>query len=111
MSREKKPGMESVKIGGLTYTVKKVSDLQGKEGDWGRIQYKTQEITLDDSLKEQLEDQTLIHEITHGILVEAGYSDHAEEQADRIGKILYKVLPDNDFSQLVRGGSNGQSIH
>lgn len=58
MSREKKPGMESVKIGGLAYTVKKVSDLQGKEGDWGRIQYKTQEITLDDSLKEQLEDQT-----------------------------------------------------
>lgn len=107
MSREKKPGMESVKIGGLTYTVKKVSDLQGKEGDWGHIQYKTQEITLDDSLKEQLEDQTLIHEITHGILVEAGYNDHEEEQADRIGKILYQVLTDNDFSWLWKGGSNG----
>lgn len=107
MSREKKPGMESVKIGGLTYTVKKVSDLQGKEGDWGRIQYKTQEITLDDSLKEQLEDQTLIHEITHGILVEAGYVEHEEEQADRIGKILYQVLTDNDFSWLWKGGSNG----
>ena len=107
MSREKKPGMESVKIGGLTYTVKKVSDLQGKEGDWGRIQYKTQEITLDDSLKEQIEDQTLIHEITHGILVEAGYVEHEEEQADRIGKILYQVLTDNDFSWLWKGGSNG----
>ena len=107
MSREKKPGMESVKIGGPTYTVKKVSDLQGKEGDWGRIQYKTQEITLDDSLKEQLEDQTLIHEITHGILVEAGYVEHEEEQADRIGKILYQVLTDNDFSWLWKGGSNG----
>ena len=107
MSREKKPGMESVKIGGLTYTVKKVSDLQGKEGDWGRIQYKTQEITLDDSLKEQLEDQTLIHEITHGILVEAGYVEHEEEQADRIGKILYQVLTDNDFSWLWKGGYNG----
>ncbi|HFU3863174.1 TPA: hypothetical protein ACGO5U_001216 [Streptococcus suis] len=107
MNRDKKPGMESVKIGGLTYTVKKVSDLQGKEGDWGRIQYKTQEITLDDSLKEQLEDQTLIHEITHGILVEAGYVEHEEEQADRIGKILYQVLTDNDFSWLWKGGSNG----
>ena len=107
MSREKKHGMESVKIGGLTYTVKKVSDLQGKEGDWGRIQYKTQEITLDDSLKEKLEDQTLIHEITHGILVEAGYVEHEEEQADRIGKILYQVLTDNDFSWLWKGGSNG----
>ena len=110
MSREKKPGMESVKIGGLTYTVKKVSDLQGKEGDWGRIQYKTQEITLDDSLKEQLEDQTLIHEIAHGILVEAGYNDHAEEQADRIGKILYQVLTDNDFSWLHKGEKHGEIV-
>ena len=44
--------------------------------------------------------QTLIHEITHGILVEAGYINHEEEQADRIGKILYQVLVDNDFSWL-----------
>jgi phage protein len=104
MNREKKPGMESVKIGGLTYDVKKSSDLQGKNGNWGQIQYKTQEIMLDDSLKEQVEDQTLIHEITHGILVEAGYNDHEEDLADRVGKVLYQVLTDNDFSWLYKGG-------
>lgn len=104
MNREKKPGMESVKIGGLTYTVKKTHDLQGKNGNWGQIQYKNQEIVLDDSLSEQLEDQTLIHEITHGILVEAGYVDHEEEQVDRIGKVLYQVLTDNDFSFMWKGG-------
>ena len=111
MNRDKKPGMETVKIGGLVYEVSKESDLQGKTEDWGRIEYKTGKIVLDDSQSRQIEDQTLIHELTHGILVEAGYADHEEEQADRIGKILYQVLTDNDFSWLWKGGANGQSIY
>ncbi|MCB2829755.1 hypothetical protein K3N62_06950 [Streptococcus dysgalactiae subsp. dysgalactiae] len=106
MDRNKKPGMENIKIGGLTYSVEKTSDLQGKDGNWGLIHYKTQQIKLDDSLTEQLEDQTLIHEMTHGILVEAGYTDHNEDQATRIGLILYQVLRDNDFSWLYKGESN-----
>lgn len=107
MNRDKKPGMETVKIGGLIYEVSKESDLQGKTEEWGHIEYKTGKIVLDDSQSQQIEDQTLIHEITHGILVEAGYAQHEEEQADRIGKILYQVLTDNDFSWLWKGGTNG----
>ncbi len=107
MNRDKKPGMETVKIGGIVYEVSKEPDLQGKSDEWGHIEYKNGKIVLDDSLPEQLEDQTLIHEITHGILVEAGYGQHEEEEADRIGKILYQVLTDNDFSWLWKGGSNG----
>ncbi|MCO8228358.1 hypothetical protein [Streptococcus suis] len=73
----------------------------------GHIEYKTGKIVLDDSASQQIEDQTLIHEIAHGMLVEAGYVQHEEEQADRIGKILYQVLTDNDFSWLWKGGTNG----
>lgn len=102
MNREKKPSMETVKIGGITYTVSKEPDLQGKTGEWGHIEYKTGKIILDDSISKQIENRTLIHEITHGILVEAGYMEHEEELADRIGKILYQVLTDNDFSWLLR---------
>lgn len=107
MNRDKKPGMETVKIGGLVYEVSKESDLQGKTEEWGHIEYKKGKIVLDDSQSQQIEDQTLIHEITHGILVESGYVNHEEEQADRIGKILYQVLTDNDFSWLWKGGKNG----
>ncbi|MDG3136717.1 hypothetical protein [Streptococcus suis] len=107
MNRNKKPGMETVKIGGLTYAVTKKSDLQGTNGNWGQIQYKKLEISLDDSLPEQLEDQTLIHEIVHGILAEAGYTNHEQDQANRIGLVLYQVLTDNDFSWLWKGGTNG----
>ena len=100
MNRDNKPNMDKVKIGGIVYEIEKITDLQGKTGEWGHIEYKTCRIVLDDSASQQIEDQTLIHEITHGILVEAGYINHEEEQADRIGKILYQVLVDNDFSWL-----------
>ncbi|HFI0120279.1 TPA: hypothetical protein ACGPB3_000353 [Streptococcus suis] len=109
MNRDKKPGMETVKIGGIVYEVSKKPDLQGKSGEWGHIEYKTGKIVLDDSTSQQIEDQTLIHEITHGILIEAGYVQHEEEQADRIGKILYQVLTDNDFGWLWKGGNYEQA--
>lgn len=102
MNRDNKPNMDKVKIGGIVYEIEKITDLQGKTGEWGHIEYKTCRIALDDSASQQIEDQTLIHEITHGVLVEAGYINHEEEQADRIGKILYQVLVDNDFSWLKK---------
>lgn len=33
MNRDKKPGMETVKIGGIVYEVSKKPDLQGKYGN------------------------------------------------------------------------------
>lgn len=38
MNRDKKPGMETVKIGGIVYEVSKKPDLQGKTGEWGHIE-------------------------------------------------------------------------
>lgn len=90
--------MDKVKIGGLVYKIKKVKDLQGKDGKWGQIVYKTAKIELDNNCDKQVYNQTLIHEITHGILLESGYDDHEEEMANRIGLVLYQVLKDNDFS-------------
>lgn len=90
----------TIKIGGLIYKVEQTKDLQGKDGDWGNISYKETTIHLDDNLTNQLTNQTLIHEITHGVLEEAGYEEQEEEMANRIGKVLYQVLLDNDFSFL-----------
>ena len=92
--------MDKVKIGGIVYEIEKITDLQGKTGEWGHIEYKTCRIVPDDSASQQIEDQTLIHEITHGILVESGYINHEEEQADRIGKFFIRFWLINDFSWL-----------
>ena len=40
----------------------------------------------------------LAHELAHGILFEAGYEGHDEEQANRLGKVLAMLLRDNDFT-------------
>lgn len=53
MNRDKKPGMETVKIGGIVYEVSKKPDLQGKSGEWGHIEYKTGKIVLDYTQKEK----------------------------------------------------------
>ncbi|CZR02356.1 hypothetical protein [Trichococcus collinsii] len=95
----------TIKIGGLLYGVEITKDLQGKEGNWGHIAYKETKIRIDDNLNPQLTNQTLIHEMTHGILMEAGYSEHEEEMADRIGKVLYQVLKDNDFIFIQEGAT------
>ncbi|QBX27358.1 hypothetical protein [Streptococcus parauberis] len=94
--------MKNVKIGGLTYEIVKVNDLAIKEDVIGRIKYYEAKIELEKWLSKQVEEQTLVHEILHGCFKEAGYDDQ-EEVIDRVGKVLYQVLKDNDFS-FVRGG-------
>ena len=44
MNRDKKPGMETVKIGGLVYEVSKESDLQGKTEDWDVLSIKLERL-------------------------------------------------------------------
>ena len=37
MNRDNKPNMDKVKIGGIVYEIEKITDLQGKTGEWGHI--------------------------------------------------------------------------
>lgn len=53
MNRNNKPNMYKVKIGGIVYEIEKITDLQGKTGEWGHIEYKTCRIVLDDSASQQ----------------------------------------------------------
>lgn len=88
----------TVKVGGVTYDVEIVDDLHGSDGEWGCIKYKRALIQLDSGLEQQIHNQTFVHEMTHAMLVEAGYSDHEEDMANRLGLVLYQVLKDNDLS-------------
>lgn len=94
---------KTIKIGGLIYEIEKVEDLDRfelSEGLIGMIYYQETKIRIDEKLPKQLLDSTLIHELTHGILNEAGYSEQDEQMVDRVGRVLYQVLKDNDFSFL-----------
>lgn len=91
--------MDKVKIGGIDYSIEIKNDLVGETGNWGETNLKKTTIALDSNMSKQRTDQTLVHEIVHGIFEEAGF-EQDEDKVNRLGIVLYQVLKDNDFSFL-----------
>ncbi|VTS14108.1 phage protein [Streptococcus pseudoporcinus] len=91
--------MNDVKIGGIVYQIEVKNDLAGEAGNWGETNLKKTTIALDSNMSKQRTDQTLVHEIVHGIFEEAGF-EQDEDKVNRLGIVLYQVLKDNDFSFL-----------
>ena len=94
--------MDKVKIGGIVYPIEIVNDFTGETGDWGQTNFKKSKITIDSNLDKQRLNQTLVHEIIHGLFFEAGIEDD-EDTVNRLGIVLHQVLTDNDFSFLRKG--------
>lgn len=88
---------KTIRVGANDYEIKREKGLSSSEAVWGRIVYGTTTISLDESLSGSLLRDTLAHELAHAILYEAGYEDHDEEQANRIGKVVTMLLRDNNF--------------
>lgn len=91
--------MDKVKIGGIDYSIEIKEDLVGHTGNWGETNLKKTTIALDSNMSKQRTNQTLVHEIVHGIFEEAGF-EQDEDKVNRLGIVLYQVLKDNDFSFL-----------
>ena len=91
--------MNKVKIGGIIYPIEIKEDFTGETGDWGQTNFKKSKISIDSNLDEQRKNQTLVHEIVHGLFMEAGIKDD-EDTVNRLGIVLHQVLTDNDFSFL-----------
>lgn len=90
----------SIRVGSNDYKVDVVSGLSSADALWGRIAYADTSIKVEESLSPSMARDVLVHEMTHAIIYEAGYEDHEEEQANRIGKILSALLRDNDMTFL-----------
>ena len=94
--------LDKLKVGGLTYDVE-FKELEAEEGvqlGWCKRTQTLIEVN-NHNISEQLQKQTLIHEMTHAIVFEAGLELENEEDAvNRIALVLHQVLKDNDFSWL-----------
>lgn len=66
-----------VNICGIKYKIKEKDVInEGDEGIvQGRIEYSKQKIFLKKNLPEQTKEETLVHEIVHGILLHTGWMD------------------------------------
>lgn len=83
-------------IAGVTYNVEEVNGLTDAE-HFGYINFADSVIRIDANLSEDRKRQTLAHELAHALLYEAGFEDHDEELASRLGRVLHMFLRDNDF--------------
>lgn len=94
--------VEQMKIGGMVYDIE-FKELEADEGvqlGWCKRTQALLEIN-NHNINEQLQRQTLIHEMTHAIFYEAGLDlENEEDIVNRVALVLYQVLKDNDFSWL-----------
>jgi Zn-dependent peptidase ImmA (M78 family) len=97
--------IEKIKVGGLTYSVELVeweTDING-DMQFGLIHKDTTRIELNTLPSEQIQSQTLIHEVMHAVFMEAGLDIVNEEDiVNRVSLILYQVLQDNDLSFIYK---------
>lgn len=95
--------MDSIKIGGITYAIKR-EEIECNNGiQFGEIDYGKTQITINDvKVVRQKQDQTLMHEMIHAIMHEAGLDElnNDETVVNQLGIVLYQVLKENDFGWL-----------
>lgn len=92
---------KSIKIGGITYSISIVKNLQDNdELVWGYTDYKLAQIYLDEDLSFQKRKQVLIHEALHASMHEAGLDDicNDEKIVNPLGNVLYQFINDNDLA-------------
>lgn len=86
--------LKKVDILGIPYEIKEVETIDKGTLIIGQINYLEQIILLDKSLPKEKKEQTLLHEILHGILSALGYDDINDDEhlVQSISSALYQVL-------------------
>jgi len=89
---------ESVRVGAIDYEVeyvKNLCDLEGTTRLNGYIDYSRSLIQLDTNLSVQASTVTLLHEVIHAILTQAGIDEHDEILIQVLAYGLYGFMKEN----------------
>ena len=97
----------NIKIGGTTFSIKHVPDLQSPEDNSslnGRITWADCLIQIREGLSKQKVNQVLVHEAMHGILNDYCIEDENEGVVVKIGNGVYSFIVNNaDFiKELIK---------
>jgi len=92
-----------IRIGPIDFTVCAVDRLLN-DGNYeklsGHIKYDASEILVEGDMEPQAQRQVVWHEVIHGILTQAGYTDHDEKMIDILAYGVMQVVRDNP---ILRG--------
>jgi len=90
--------MNTIKIGGVVYSVKMQDRLEDNgEVVWGLSNFGDAIIEIRSELNPQKTNQTIIHECVHIMLHEAGLNEETydERLVTALGNMLYQIIIDN----------------
>ena len=86
---------EKVKIGGLVYDVSTVERLSKGDTCSAEIDFNKTTIEISSVLSPQRAKRDFLHEVTHAVFDNLGYSAHNEKEIDEIAGSLYQIIVDN----------------
>jgi hypothetical protein len=88
-----------IKIGGLTFDVKQVAEIPGREEKEfsAIINFDDCEIFINKNINEQYKEVLLLHEIIHGVCAYSGLKEE-EEFVERLAYGLHQALKDNNLT-------------
>lgn len=72
--------VDSVKICGIPHKIVMCEDSFNMDTHFGQIDYAKCQIKLNKDLPKEAMEETLVHEILHGIFVHLGYNDEAQNE-------------------------------
>ena len=82
----------TVNICGIPHKVIECEDNFNVDTHFGQIDYKACEIRINKNMPQESKDETLCHEMIHGIFVHLGYNDYAQDEqlVQALGNAIYQ---------------------
>ena len=69
-----------VNICGIPHTVIECEDYFDADTHFGQINYKSCEIRINKDMATEAKEETICHEMVHGILVHLGYNEQSQDE-------------------------------
>lgn len=81
-----------VNICGIPHKVIEYEDTFNADTHFGQIDYKTCEIRINNDMPQEIKDETLCHEMVHGMLVHMGYDELSQDEkfVQAMGNAIYQ---------------------
>jgi hypothetical protein len=101
---------KKVNVAGVNFSVEAVPvvEIHDNKNYNGACWHSKTKIEILDLLSEERKKEVFVHELTHALFFEAEFDDdiHTEETVKRLGRVLFQVLRENDFSFLREESDN-----
>lgn len=86
---------DTVQVGGMMYRIVVTEYFKSDDDDrnlWGYCDYANATIYIRESLDTKRKQQVFMHEFTHAVFYESGFSEMDEEVVQRLSLTLYQTL-------------------